>query len=244
MNPATKNTASAAELGELLRSTRIADYEHPSIVQLIEGRRWQDLGEYERIGAAYAFVKDEIAFGYNRGDNLSASAVLADGYGQCNTKGNLLVGLLRALGVPSRFHGFRIDKRLQKGAVPWWLYPLAPRRILHSWVEVFFEGAWVSLEGFILDNDYLRALQRQFPAASSFCGYGAATDNLQAPEVEWCGKATFIQREGIVDDYGVFDHPDDLYGTHGTNLKGLRRLLYVYVFRHAMNRTVGRLRRK
>lgn len=227
-----------------LKATPIADYHHPSIDKLIAERGWRALTTYDRIGAAYAFVKDEIAFGYNRADDLAASEVLRDGYGQCNTKGNLLVALLRALEIPTRFHGFTIDKPLQKGAIPWWLYPLAPRRILHSWIEIEWQGAWMPLEGFILDGAYLGALQAQFPQATSFCGYGAATPNLGDPQVEWCGKPTYIQREGIAEDFGVFEDPDGLYDQHGTNLSGLRRWLFVYIFRHAMNATVDRIRRK
>jgi hypothetical protein len=231
-----------ADMNTWLSATPIADHGHPSIQSLIQTKGWHQLDPYARIGAAYAFVRDEIAFGYNRSDDIPASEVLADGYGQCNTKGNLLVALLRALEVPARFHGFTIDKALQKGAIPAWLFPIAPARILHSWVEVGWRGEWVPLEGFILDGTYLSALQRRFPDAEAFCGYGAATKNLQDPKVEWCGKPTYIQKEGIAEDFGVFDHPDDLYASRGTNLKGLRRLLYVYVFRHAMNATVSRIR--
>ncbi|MCB9602562.1 MAG: hypothetical protein H6721_14560 [Sandaracinus sp.] len=32
------------------------------------------------------------------------------------------------------------------------------------------------------------------------------------------------------------------HAKHGTNLRGLRRLLYAYVLRHAMNRAVRRVR--
>lgn len=226
-----------------LEATPIADHDHPDIRRLVDERGWLSLSPYDRIGAAYDFVRDDIAFGYNRSDDLPASAVLRDGYGQCNTKGNLLVALLRGLGVPARFHGFTIDKALQKGAVPWWLFPFAPAKILHSWVEVRWDGAWIPLEGFILDGTYLGALQRRFSGASTFCGYGAATPDLQNPGVEWCGKPTYIQREGIADDFGVFDHPDDLYRARGTNLSGLRRLLYEHIFRFAMNATVSRIRR-
>ncbi len=225
-----------------LRATRILDIDHPEIRALVDQRGWRTPSAYERIGAAYSFVKDEIAFGYNASDDLPASAVLRDGYGQCNTKGNLLMALLRALEIPCRFHGFTIDKALQKGAIPAWLFPIAPARILHSWVEVRFGGEWIPLEGFILDGTYLSALQARFPDADAFCGYGAATPNLQRPEVDWCGRATYIQRDGIADDFGVFDDPDAFYEAQGTNLSGLRRWLFVHVFRHLMNRTVARVR--
>jgi hypothetical protein len=168
--------------------------------------------------------------------------VLADGIGQCNTKSTLLMALLRAVGIPCRFHGFTIDKPLQKGAITGLAYWLAPQRIIHSWVEVNLEGRWIALEGFILDQPYLASLQRRFPQARRFCGYGAATPDLSAPGVEWRGQDTYIQKEGIADDFGVFDSPDVFYARHGSNLSGLKRWLYRRTIRHAMNRNVARIR--
>ena len=225
------------------RPTPILDFETPAIQDLIRSRGWRDRPPYERIGAVYSFVKDEIVFGYNRSDDLPASEVLRDGYGQCNTKGNLLMALLRGVGLEARFHGFTIHKALQKGAIPAWLFPVAPARILHSWVEVRLDDEWIPLEGFILDARYLGALQRRFADVQGpFEGYGAATPDLRRPAVEWCGRPTYIQREGIADDFGLFDDPDTFYAERGTNLRGVRRWLYEHVFRHAMNRTVARIR--
>lgn len=181
-------------LRPLLRPTALLDYQHAAIERLVSSRGWRDLPPHDRIGAIYDFVRNEITFGYNEGDELPASRVLADGIGQCNTKGTLLMSLLRAAGVPCRFHGFTIDKALQKGAITGTAYLLAPRRIIHSWVEVWHEGRWVVLEGFILDAAYLASLQRRFPDARRFCGYGAATPNLASPAVEWRGHDTFIRR--------------------------------------------------
>ncbi len=39
---------------------------------------------------------------------------MKDGYGQCNTKGTLFMALFRSVDIPCRFHGFTIDKKLQK----------------------------------------------------------------------------------------------------------------------------------
>ncbi len=226
----------------LLSPTPLLDFAHALIERLIAHRGWRDLPAYERIGAVYDFVRNEIAFGYNEGDELPASRVLADGLGQCNTKGTLLMALLRAVGIPCRFHGFTIDKPLQKGAITGLAYWLAPRRIIHSWVEVRLGERWIMLEGFILDQAYLASLQRRFPAAQRFCGYGAATPNLSAPRVEWTGEDTFIQKDGIADDFGLFDSPDQFYARHGSNLRGVKRWLYTHVFRHLMNRNVARIR--
>ena len=231
-------------LSRLTAATLLLDYTHPSMAELVRQRGWASLGTYERIGAVYAFVRDEIAFGYNASDDLPASRVLADGIGQCNTKGTLLMALLRAVGIPCRFHGFTIDKALQRGAITGLAYLLAPRSIIHSWVEVWFEGRWVNLEGFILDKAYLSALQARFAGHEGpFCGFGAATPDLQAPPVDWCGRDTYIQRDGINHDFGVFDTPDAFYAAHGVNLSGAKRWLYERAIRHWMNRNVARVRK-
>ena len=66
----------------LLAATPLLDVHHPDIEALVTRRGWRTLSPYDRIGAVYDFVRNEIAFGYNAGDELPASRVLADGIGQ------------------------------------------------------------------------------------------------------------------------------------------------------------------
>ncbi|MDP2520590.1 transglutaminase family protein [Shimia thalassica] len=226
----------------LLAPTPILNFDHPSIARLVKDRGWNNLSTQDRIGAVYDFVRNEIAFGYNRSDDISATDVLADGFGQCNTKGTLLMALLRAVGVRSRFHGFTIHKELQRGVVPELVYPIAPKEIIHSWVEVETEKGWINLEGFILDAPFLSALQSTFPTSSSLCGYGAGTDCLAAPPVEWTGGNTYIQKTGIVQDFGTYDAPDDFYANHHQAFGIVRGLLYRLVIRHWMNARVRGIR--
>lgn len=226
-----------------LTATRLLDFDTSSIAKLVRDRGWKDLPRLDRIGAVYDFVRNEIAFGYNRADNIPASAVLADGYGQCNTKGTLLMALLRGVGIRCRLHGFTIHKDLQRGVVPELVYPLAPSEILHSWVEVETDEGWVNLEGFILDMRYLRTLQQEFSDTESLCGYGVGTDCLSAPPVSWSGGSTYIQKTGIVRDFGTFDTPDDFYVKYRQNFGFARDFLYGHVIRHWMNARVHRIRR-
>ena len=104
-------------MDKYLKETKMLDYSNANIQQLIRERGWKNINEFERLKSIYDFVRDEILFGYNIDDNVPASKVLADGYGQCNTKGTLFMAILRACNIPCRVHGFTIDKKLQKGAM-------------------------------------------------------------------------------------------------------------------------------
>jgi hypothetical protein len=230
-------------LQRYLKETPLLDFSHPWLTELVKNRGWASLPEYERIGSIYAFVQNEIAFGYNEADDIPASAVLKDGYGQCNTKGTLLMALLRKCGVPCRFHAFTINKELQKGAVFGLAFDLTPPNIIHSWVEVWYENKWINLEGFIVDQPYLKSIQGRFPAVEgAFCGFAIATKNLKNPPIEWKGADTYIQKEGINYDYGVFDAPDEFYDEHGANLSGIKHFLFRHVVRKLINNNISRIR--
>ena len=168
---------------QYLEQTDLLDYNHSSIQTLITNRKWKELDEKDKINQIYLFVRDEIPFGYNKSDGIKASEILKDGYGQCNTKSTLLMALFRAVGIPCRIHGFTIDKALQKGAISGIWYILAPKNIVHSWVEISYKDKWLNLEGVILDRKYLTKLQdKNKNYTGTFCGYGVYTDNFQNPK--------------------------------------------------------------
>lgn len=230
-------------MNQYLQETGMLDFRKESIQALLAEKGWMQKDEFQRIKSIYDFIRDEIAFGYNIDDTLSASAVLRDGYGQCNTKGTLLMALLRAAGIPCRLHGFTIDKKLQKGAMTGLIYLLAPRSIVHSWVEVQYDGNWYNLEGFILDRPYLKQLQRKFRnVKTNFCGYGVATDNFQHPQIDWNGNDTYIQKEGINHDYGIFDAPDEFFQKYQQQLPPIKKWLFQTIGRKVMNSNVKAIR--
>ena len=227
-----------------LKETCMLDYSNPAIQELIQKKKWKELDEFERIKAIYNFVRDDILFGYNEDDAICASKVLFDGYGQCNTKGTLFMALLRACQIPCRIHGFTIDKRLQKGAMTGLVYRSAPQNIFHSWVEVYFENQWYELEGFILDQAYLKKLQNQFPnCKGAFCGYGVAVKDFRNPTIDFNRNSTYIQSEGITQDFGIYDCPDTLLKEHHQEMSTIKTLAYKYIGRHFMNYNVKKIRR-
>ena len=226
-----------------LISTAMLNYDEPSIRALIEQKGWRSLPEFDRIRQIYNYVRDGILFGYNIDDNIPASRVLKDGYGQCNTKGTLFMALLRACGIPCRVHGFTIDKILQKGAMTGFVYRNAPKNIFHSWVEVYFEGRWYELEAFILDKQYLEKLQAiNSKCTGAFCGYGVAAADFQHPVIDFNRNNTYIQSEGINQDFGVYDSPDELLKEHRQELSPIKKLAFRHYGRHMMNRNVKKIR--
>ena len=226
-----------------LKETRMLNYSDERIQRLIKDRKWKNADKFECLKAIYNFVRDEILFGYNVDDSILASQVLSDGYGQCNTKGTLFMALLRACGIPCRVHGFTIDKKLQKGAMTGFVYKSAPKNVFHSWVEVYFEEQWYELEAFILDKAYLTKLQeKNSDCIGAFCGYGVAVKDFKHPVIDFDRNNTYIQSEGINQDFGVYDSPDELLKEHHQEISGVKAFLYRNLGRHLMNRNVRRIR--
>lgn len=226
-----------------LKETMMLDYSNEKIQQLIKERKWNELDEFKCIRDIYNFVRDEILFGYNIDDSLPASKVLADGFGQCNTKGTLFMALLRACNIPCRIHGFMIDKKLQKGAMTGIVYKNAPQKVFHSWVEVYHENQWYELEGYILDIMYLRKLQnKNKKCTGTFCGYGVAIKDFQNPTIDFNRNNTYIQSEGITLDFGIYDSPDDLLQVHHQEMSAVKAFMYKHLGRHLMNRNVKKIR--
>lgn len=226
-----------------LEKTNLLDFDNKNIQKLIKDRSWNSLEEVDRIKAIYNYIRDEILFGYNKDDNIKASKVLKDKIGQCNTKGILFMALLRACNIPCRIHGFTIDKLLQEGAMTGFVYKKAPNNVLHSWVEIYYDNTWYELEGFILDKPYLTNLQIKFNNVDGkFLGYGVAVKDFKNPVIDFNKNNTYIQSEGINQDFGIYDNPDLLFNSHTQEIKGFKKFLFRHYGRHKMNKNVRKIR--
>ncbi len=228
-----------------LKETPLLNYSDSSIQSLIKDKKWLTMDTIDQVKAIYNYVRDDIKFGYNLADDISATQVLKDGYGQCNTKATLLMALLRANGIPNRIHGFTIDKALQKGAITGIWYQLSPKNILHSWVEVYINEQWYFMEGVILDKEYLTQLQeKNKDCKTTFCGFGVYTNEFENPPIDWNLNHTYIQNKGINQDFGVFDSPDEFYKKHQQELGAFKKCIFRNIVRHIMNKNVQKIRSK
>ena len=198
----------------------------------------------KRIIEIYNFVRDDIIVGFNEKDNTPASQVLKDNYGQCNTKAILAMALLRAVGIPCRIHGFIVDKELQKGIVNNFLFMFIPKDLYHTWVELFYNDKWYVIEGIIIDIGYIRKLQKKFANhRHTFCGYGISTKNFLDLANGWNENDTYVQKESIKKDLGVFDNPDDFYKKYKQNLGFAKMFLYRHFARYIMHSAFEKIRK-
>ena len=123
------------------------------------------------------------------------------------------------------------------------VYRNAPNNIFHSWVEVYFADQWYNLEAYILDRTYLEKLQRiNKNYHGEFWGYGVAVKDLMNIMIDWNMNNTYIQSEGITQDFGVYNNPDELLKEHNQDMTKVKAFLFRNVDRHLMNRNVKNIR--
>ena len=227
-----------------LQETFMLNYNAQEIIDLIKVYKWSDLEEYDKIGAIYDFVQNEIPLGYNKRDNLTATQVLKAGYGQCNTKATLLMALLRAVGIPCRLHGTKVTKVFQRSLMPKIMAKLAPPYIVHTWTEVFYNGEWLSLEGVITDKAYISGLQKLFPDyKGKFFNYAVAVKDFGNLQIDWKGENTTVQQQAVAEDLGIFDTPDEFFAVFKQEYRGIKKFLYENIGRKIMTRKVAKIRR-
>lgn len=226
-----------------LQDSAMLNYNAKEIIDLIDAHKWADLNEFDKIGAIYDYVQNNILLGYNKYDNLTATQVLKDGYGQCNTKGTLLMALLRAVEIPCRLHGSKVTKVFQRSLMPEIMAKLAPPLIVHTWAEVYYNGEWLSLEGVITDKAYISGLQKMFPEhVGKFFDYAVAVTDFNNLQIDWKGENTTVQQQALVEDLGVFDNPDEFYAKYKQEYRGLKKFMYENIGRKIMTKKVAQIR--
>lgn len=95
------------------------------------------------------------------------------------------------------------------------------------------------LEAYILDRTYLEKLQRiNKNYHGEFWGYGVAVKDSMNIMIDWNMNNTYIQSEGITQDFGVYNNPDELLKEHHQDMTKVKAFLFRNVDRHLMNRNV------
>jgi len=128
---------------DTLKPTAMIDSDHPA-VRVFAMQHDPGTGNRERAIALYYAVRDGFRYDPYRIDlspvGMSASTVLATGYGWCVNKATLLAASCRAIGIPARL-GFadvrnhlsteRMRQSMKTDIFAW-----------HGYADIWLDGAW------------------------------------------------------------------------------------------------------
>jgi transglutaminase-like putative cysteine protease len=133
----------------------------------------------EKALRIFYHVRDTIRFSlaYSRS---KASQILKQGYGDCGTKTNAQVALLRAVGIPARYRWVRVESRVLHRLIADFVYKNMPPVASHFWAECHLHGKWVSCE-LLLDK----------PLYEGMLKAGLITKE-QIPTIDWDGKTDLV----------------------------------------------------
>lgn len=182
---------------EYLAATRLCDVDEPWLRMLAEGIVRDARTPEAKALRVFYHVRDAVRFSlaYSRS---TASQTLKRGYGECGNKTNAQVALLRAVGIPARFHWVQAQSQALHHLVADFLYRNMPPVASHYWCECFLNGAWVACEA-MLDK----------PLYDGMLLKGLITRE-QVPTIDWDGRTDLVVlKPWITEDRGHLASFDD-----------------------------------
>lgn len=223
---------------------RLADVDHP-LVQQTATELTAGLSEpRKKLERIFQFVRDQIEFGFPpEGDFVKASQTIERGYGQCNTKGILILALCKAAGIPARLHFSRISKQIQLGFFRGLFYRLMPNEISHSWLEVEIDRRWHQVDTYINDIVLHDAAVRELKRHGWQTGFSVSSASGEPSADFALDGMHYSQMAAVVGDHGAWDEPAEfLTGPDYLNRPGrIKQWLYrLYV--PLANRRIRKLR--
>jgi hypothetical protein len=203
---------------QFLKATKLLDFESIDLVHKREHLIGFVTGSEKRLRILYEFVAS-LPLRYSRNDNLSASEVLKEGSGQCNTKVILLMALTRGAKIPCRLRVYKISREAQRGRVPEWLLFWAPKTTLFFWPEFKIAGDWQPLQKLVHTRDQ----------HWDSCPFDGAKHQLAPLKPEW-----------IVEDRGAWESPDAYFRKHKPTVHGWRSIGWHLLARPYLNACLKR----
>ncbi len=188
-------------LEEYLKPTELCDCGNPEIINKSNELIGQNSKPKDAAIKIFNFIRDEIPFEANKADE-KASDTLQRGSGFCVTKSNLQIALLRAIGIPARYHHVHLRKEILSGVIPAASLDLIPEGVItyHPWCECYLNNNWVSCEAL-----YPKKLVSELRQ-------GGFITKEQIPTIDWDGETDLILcTHWIVKDLGVTQNMDNVF---------------------------------
>jgi hypothetical protein len=184
----------------------LSNFDHPAIQSKAGKLAAGKTSSMEKIGSIFAFVRDEIRFGFPpKWDQVKASETLQYGLGYCNTKATLFHALCRAMDIPSRIHTGLIQIRIMRGIFPVFAFPFLPASGGHSWIEVEVDGEWKSIDSYINDKPFYEKALRKLHERGKNTAFSISLEKgFSSCELNF-GEKGFVQMGAVIEDHGVWD---------------------------------------
>jgi hypothetical protein len=184
-----------------IKSTKLRTRMH-ALTQLLHTNQ-------EKAVAIHDFVKS-LPFGcvadYSA---LKASDVLKLGYGDCFTKGMLMVALLRCAGIPARLRFVSLPVHFLRGVID-----AEEATIMHAMAEVLLEDHWIVTDSYVPDKSLQLAACAKLSQEKRSMGYGVHCKGA----MHWTGRRDASAQCHESDpsslptvDWGVADDPISFY---------------------------------
>lgn len=145
-----------------LQETPLCDFSHP-LIQTLKNNLFENLVETEKIAnKAYDYLRSHIAYAFDVWP-VMASETGQKKEGMCFNKSNVMIALLRSMGIPSVYSFFWISKNgFRFTSNPEMFDKIQPRTV-HAYVEVYLEKqkVWRRYVDTSLDFPLRKVLQAQ-----------------------------------------------------------------------------------
>ena len=190
----------ANDLHDYMAITDMCDNDNPWLHRLAEEITNAASTPLEKALRIFYYVRDQVRFSvaYSRS---TASQTLKRGYGDCVSKTNSQVALLRSMDIPARFRMVKVESVTLHHLVADFLYRQMTPTASHFWPECFLDDKWVSCEAF-LDKPLYEGMLKK----------GLITKE-QVPTIEWDGKSDLIiLKAWITEQLGSIPSAEDAIG--------------------------------
>jgi len=173
-----------------LQETRLCDYSHP-VIQGMLHRAIDNLeGEVEIARGIYYCVRDGIKYAVGgSGLGTKASRTVQIGYGDCGTKTNVHIALLRAAGIPARMRASRADASVIKDFLPAAMYRLferAGKDDFHFWPECYISERWTACDALMDNKAYEGGLRKGLFTQDRLSSFEWDGEHDLVPLAPWC----------------------------------------------------------
>ncbi|MGN9791038.1 transglutaminase domain-containing protein [Streptomyces sp. OZ13] len=225
--------------------TRILDWRHPGVAELVSGLGTTTASapenaaedQVQALRRAHRWIAEAVRPVYSVQDERPVSDVLRRGRGSCSQRLAVLESVARASGVATRVRGLVVDGTFWYPRFPR-LHQIVPDQVLLAWPEFRIDGLspeghpaapWLTVSELFGDLGELSGAP-----GGGFTNAGAETlfEALSRTAIDWDGSTACPSTGApcdlsahVLGDLGHFDSRDELFARHGQTLCGMARLL-------------------